>query len=349
MNKICLKKHRKKILLFVNIFILALIFLIFECTLRVLNVSSYVKVPIESDPILHHTHPQDIQFQITHPSGEFGGHYVHYDQDGLIHDPTSTKMQNQNEKYRVAFVGDSFVEALQVPFSKSFVGILQKQAKGNVTIKNYGVGSYSPVLYYLLWKNKIKNFQPTHVILLLYSNDMRNDTNYLQHAKFSHNSELIAVEGSTEKWQYAVDEYFYSARFLRKKYHEIRFAYSKEKSARVEKKIEEDTLEKSKTFYYLKLLADQVQEQKARFILMVVPSKQNLQGQKKQQELSEYVYRWSQKHNIEFLDLVVPFQKSYKSSSNKLFFDIDIHFNAQGHKTVANIIQKKIPQLFSSE
>ena len=51
-----------------------------------------------------------------------------------------------NKHYDIAFIGDSFTEAIGVPYEKSFVG-MYAQHNRDIRIANLGVASYSPGIY----------------------------------------------------------------------------------------------------------------------------------------------------------------------------------------------------------
>lgn len=60
---------------------------------------------------------------------------------------------------------------------------------------------------------------------------------------------------------------------------------------------------------------------------------------------SEKVEKWGQKNNINYLDLSVPFSRN--SKEKRLFFDKDIHFNKEGHKVKADIIENDFNNIFT--
>lgn len=66
---------------------------------------------------------------------------------------------NCNDKeifhYDIAFIGDSFVEGIGLPYEKTFVGIFHKNKKFDVV--NLGVASYSPKIYLDKIKHLISN------------------------------------------------------------------------------------------------------------------------------------------------------------------------------------------------
>ena len=111
-----------------------------ELGLRVIGLG-YSNSPPISDPVLHHKHPPDYESVSFTPSGEYGGHRVRYDSQGLVSDPDGDREAEAapGPRFRVAFMGDSFVEALQVPWASSFVGLLGGRVEDQALVKNFGV------------------------------------------------------------------------------------------------------------------------------------------------------------------------------------------------------------------
>ena len=107
----------------------------------------YGTVHMASSPTFHHVYPKNYRFVSYHPSGEYGGHVVYYDEDSLRAAPQRALERADGAAPTVAFVGDSFVEALQLSHERSFVGRLEEFASGGATVRNYGTSSYSPLLY----------------------------------------------------------------------------------------------------------------------------------------------------------------------------------------------------------
>src|SRR5262245_24085830 len=122
-----------------------------EAVLRQLDLG-FGSAPLESHPVLHHVHPAHYRFRVHTPSGEYGGHSVSYDERGRVSDPDrATAPAPGAQSRRLACFGDSFVEAHQVPFEKSFCRLLE-DPKTQFLTTNFGVSSYSPVLSLLQWK-----------------------------------------------------------------------------------------------------------------------------------------------------------------------------------------------------
>lgn len=117
--------------------------------------------PYKNDPILHHVHPKNSSLVYYNFYKEYNTK-IYFNAEGLQVGPkTSKNLQAPN--FRIAFLGDSFTEANHVAVEDSFVGILDTKAAKNVSIKNFGVTSYSPAIYYLQYKKTIRDFSPTHI------------------------------------------------------------------------------------------------------------------------------------------------------------------------------------------
>jgi lysophospholipase L1-like esterase len=76
--------------------------------------------------------------------------------------------------YRVAFLGDSIIESLQVPIEKSFGQIIQNDLsqKGNIQVINFGTSGYSTAQEYIQLKRQVLKYKPDLIILGYNSRDM---------------------------------------------------------------------------------------------------------------------------------------------------------------------------------
>lgn len=78
--------------------------------------------------------------------------------------------------YRIAMLGDSMVEGLQVPVENSFGQILQSNLNQNgqkkVQVLNFGTSGYSTTQEYLQLKKQVFKYQPDMVIAFYNSRDM---------------------------------------------------------------------------------------------------------------------------------------------------------------------------------
>jgi len=312
----------------------------------------YGNAPLEPDLVVDHKHPTNYSFIAHTPSGEFGGFKIRYDNEGLVINPNDSVKKNDLKcEYRIALMGDSCVEVGQVAYENSFFGRMEMSAKPGVCIKNYGVSSYSPVLYNLLWDKMVHDYSPTHVFLLLYSNDLRDDEMYHKRAVFSPKGTLIGVPGRGGLWKIPLRR-SYLVRFVRMIQLKIGWIISHRSEVKLAGKdnvenVEEDYSMTSLTEKHLLEISRKVKESGAEFILMALPSKNRLQNNVVTTELSfsEITRIWAKDHQIRWIDLDEPFKVAAMTS--KVFFDIDIHPNEVGNKAIYEAIKKEYGELFT--
>ena len=93
---------------------------------------------------------------------------------------------------RIALLGDSYAEALQVSFDDSFASRLERQLsecdragyKGPVEVINFGVFGYGTGQELLMFRHRARAFNPDLVLLLFTTgNDIRNNSRALQGAE----------------------------------------------------------------------------------------------------------------------------------------------------------------------
>jgi lysophospholipase L1-like esterase len=319
-----------------------------EVGLRLLGMR-YATAPVRSDPYLHHVHPANYSYQVRDPRGEYGGHIITFDHDGAIVASDSFTISEEQPVCRIAFMGDSFTEAIQVPADQSYAGLIADRLRGRAIVRNYGVSSYSPMLYLVQWNRLVASFRPTHVVLQLYSNDVRDDVEYAGSARFDSAGHLVAVAGPPSHWAVELIRHSFVFRYARTVYHVLRWRMDQRDSAdpSVGGYIEENPATLEPTASYVAQLAQAVRESGATFVLTVVPSKYNLSlsgEQTHRAEFSDKWRTWSERRGIAFLDLVKPFRAAV-TQGQKVFFDLDIHFTPAGHRTVAEALLQGVPSL----
>ena len=340
-----------KILLFrISSVMLALmsVLILGEITFRILDLG-YDNGPLVCDPYLNYSHPKNYTFTVHDPRGEFGEHQLYYDENGLSTDPHN-KNRSKNAIRKIAVMGDSFVEAMQVPYSESFVGALQSKTRESAEIRNYGVSSYSPIYYLLQWRVMVSNFEPTHVFVLLCSNDIETDEIMARSAVYNDGGEILRIPCTRNNWtEFARKSYF--VRYIRKIQLKIAWIieHLHDNSHTVTGNFVEenpDISETSKTF--MLTLANEVRQSGSQFTIMAVPSKYRLKGGEydpSKLEYSDKWKRWAEGQSIDFLDLVTPFKDAI-TYEKSLFFEQDIHLNKEGHKVIAETLSKAYPDIF---
>jgi hypothetical protein len=320
-----------------------------EIVLRVLDLG-YGSSPVESDPFLHHVHPANYRFIQRHPSGELGGFETIYDAERRVVSGRPSAPAGSGGDCRIALVGDSFVEAGQVPYPASFPGILEAGADTRCVVKNFGVRSYSPSLYLVQWTREIQAWKPTHVFVLLFSNDITDDRGYLAVASRDAQGWPVAVPGPGGDWLQSQMRRLYVARMARTLYMQVTWAWQNRnhEQMRVGGIVEENPPWGPPSSDMVAELARRVRASGARFTLMVVPSRYKLMGDGTVPmtfDLHHRVAQWATAQGLDFLDLNVAFERE-AASGVPLFFRQDIHFNEAGHALAARVIAQAFPDLF---
>lgn len=90
--------------------------------------------------------------------------------------------------YRIAVLGDSYTEALQVPMNKAFWSIIERELPQcekingrKVEVINFGISGYGTAQELLMYRKKVKKYDPDIVILaFLTGNDIRNNSRILE-------------------------------------------------------------------------------------------------------------------------------------------------------------------------
>lgn len=88
-----------------------------------------------------------------------------------------------SKSYDLAFIGDSFTEAVGMDYENSFVGMYAAKHP-DVSVVNLGVSSYSPSIYYTKIKYLLdKGFTFKHIVVLPDISDIQDEAKYYQLTK----------------------------------------------------------------------------------------------------------------------------------------------------------------------
>jgi len=96
-------------------------------------------------------------------------------------------LENEKKCYRIAFLGDSYIEGIQVDRSELITSVLEKQIASYTTrcveVMNFGISGFGTAQEYLLLESEVIKYSPSAVILgLLPGNDIRNNSIKLDQA-----------------------------------------------------------------------------------------------------------------------------------------------------------------------
>lgn len=145
-----------------------------------------------ADPVFHHI----LQSNMTRvdDGGDFRIIY-HINKEGFR--GKSYPVDKPPKTYRIVILGDSFTFGSGVSDGQTFSDYLENILNENFKDRNYevincGIGSYSPILEYLLLKNKAIEYSPALVMLFYDFSDLQEDLVYGKRAIYDTKGELVA-------------------------------------------------------------------------------------------------------------------------------------------------------------
>lgn len=165
-----------------------------EIGLRAAGIEGYQKIAdfADSAPTRFHTADPDLGWKLkpgaSGESKDEGASFVRVNSDGL-RDREHTKAKPPNT-LRVAVLGDSFTEAIQVPVEQTFWSKLERKlgnceavkGKKNVEVINFGVMGYGTAQELIMLRKKVWDYNPDIVVLAFFTgNDIINNSPKLEY------------------------------------------------------------------------------------------------------------------------------------------------------------------------
>lgn len=328
--------------------------LIVEVILR-LTGSGYSNSPTDADHTLNWVHPANYEYKLFGITGEFQDFIVYFDSLHRRNQVPAKAIAHPPGTKQIAFLGDSFVEALQVPYDSCFVGLLADQYR-DISFLNYGVTGYGPVLYYLQCKKMLEEHavRPAAVCMVLYSNDVRDDSSFLPRAVY-HGNQIVAINGGDKNYLLALLRKSYLARLCNKVYLQWKYSRKMDTSAAGGNKLVKGTIEENPSLNntlseeYILKTDSMLRAWQIPFYITAIPSKYiNFTADTTVHTFAQQAAGWSSAHSIPFINLSPHFDSLGVQAQQKLFFDIDIHCNARGHRAIADVMGKEIKELKTS-
>ena len=140
--------------------------------------------PMEPDPILHHVHPRNYSFVQQHPSGELGGFEIEYNDEGRVYrgsDGGGDRPVTDDRRAalpswatRSPKAGRCRLPCRSPASSKRRLGARARSA----TTASVHIARRST------WcsdATAVRTWKPTHVFVLVFGNDVREDVTYMAH------------------------------------------------------------------------------------------------------------------------------------------------------------------------
>jgi hypothetical protein len=312
-----------------------------EILLRILDIG-YGNAPLENSTKYHHVHPSNYNFLMHDPNAEYGGYYVYYDDLGFrVRNKTSQTFQFSDEENAIIFLGDSFTEANQVTYDETFVSLVGEEL-GFPSV-NFGVSTYSPLIYKLQIENIVSRFLGNSVILQVFSNDFGGDMSYFNKAVFD-GDKIIGIDGGSNNELIVLARNSYLLRFVRKSQLLIKKILSNSNTNTgkftsafdYEQNITDSQLKN--TVQIIKHIKENLAKQGKKLYVFLIPSKSLSLNNDccLKDALYTRFYTALEKVNINTIDVKSSFENI--DNQDKLFFEKNIHLTSHGHKVIANSI-----------
>jgi hypothetical protein len=291
-------------------------------------------------PTLHHAHRPGASILYGIPGGEYEPVIMHFDTQGARR-PSASVSDESSKPFRLAVLGDSFVEAAQVTWEHSFTGMLAAKYSATTAVRNFGTASYSPLLSLLQWRQIIVAWRPTHVLYLSYENDFGglenplSDTSYMQDATRSPEGEIIAIQAQ-HSWPRQIMDRSYLRWELLKGWRALQNKLNHDATSAngTNPHPAAPQIQEPSTGLILTLRRE-VEASGGQFFQAAVPCKsRHMQAEVSQTSLeaafAAKLMHWAVSEGIDFIDLDPVFADAARRGE-PLFFKQDIHFNQKGH------------------
>ena len=316
-----------------------------------------------SDDVFHHSF-------VPNSSAEFKSSEwdVKYNINSFGFRDREFSIKKPDNVFRVLMLGDSFTEGygmeVENSFPKQFESILNQRSDKKYEVINTGVGSYSPIIEYLILKQKGILLQPDMVILNYDWSDALDDYKYSKLAVWD-GEELIAVKPELQE----PESFFAGFRdFLSRRSHIYQF-FAK-RFAPVTSKIIPYDMESDRLIFLRDNLSDEdylelfnnsapfllkikelLEQQSILFVIHIYPYGLQLSTEAWSQGRSTFFFSKEKTYPLKPFEIVesfadehtIPVVNSYsyfkkEDDYKSLYFDYDGHFTEPGHKIVANAL-----------
>lgn len=334
-----MKNLKKKINFIFFITLSSLILL--EMILRFFNLG-YLSLSVERSDILHHENLKNNYFTSYDFSNEreWNNVDIYYDNLGNRFSGSNKNQDINLKKY--IFLGDSFTEALQVQWDKTFVGLIENKIP-YYQIVNLGVTTYSPSIYYLKLKKDINEYKNINKLLIqIFSYDFIDDEYYKVYSNVPDISDpkeyisklkYISPQKDMNKKREIID--FFKKQL--KKSYLIRYLKKIQKSYFYQKvswtnPTETFVRQNSITVEALIKIKEICEIKNIELSIFMIPDKKKLINNENDFHYNEFKNIMIN-NNFNFID-VLPYFKGH----NNLFFRKDIHLTEKGHEVLSEAL-----------
>ena len=255
-------------------------------------------------------------------------------------------------KYRIAVIGDSYVEALQVNVNESFPSLLQRNFLDQ-DIYSFGISGSPLSNYYQMIKYISKKFNPDFYIVNVVGNDYDESLYSLRKRdvfttlKTDENPVFITPDGSSQKRLINILNNSSTFRYF---YHNLVF-FHKLKNIILEKNSNRNNLLRDQNYREeikkgISIIIDSISTITKNNLLFVVDGNRhkiyNNGIRVKENFYKKDFISILRNKSKKFIDLDTTFSANYNQYSIKFNSELDYHWNSYGHSTVAKEINNYI-------
>jgi hypothetical protein len=349
---------------FKKVIVLGIIFLIFmvfmELILRFLF-PIYTDVLFIGDEFTGYRHIPNKEGQFYGP--EFSRVKIKINSEGFR--DVEHSIENEDGKYRVAFLGNSITESLQTDFDKTFYRLLANESE-KIEVFNFGINSYSTGQEYLSYEHYAKKYNPDMVILIFWPNDpigtcckdSSKPCYYIEEGEVKQSPFTPRIHSDLKLF---VGEYFKTIVYLRERY------YRSKRIEVLQNDIEIDGIyDPNKVFlkeyeesmgecwdlsgYFLRKLKQEINSAGSEFKVIIFPHPISIYEENRKMVLNEQTilnesyFDFNKPYPLmeeilirEGIDYINLFE-DFKNSEKRLNYVHDSHLNDDGHKLVSEAL-----------
>ena len=284
------------------------------------------------------------------------------------------KIANPGGKYRIVFLGDSFADALQADFEKTFHQLLAKELEKEYPEKyeefNFGIGAFSTGQEYLAYKYYVEKYKPDLVVLMFFTNDpLDNCCDDPYKPCFYIENETVREKSFKKKTytpvKFFIAEYFKTSVFLRDELSKLKRVKAKKNDVESDGIFDSDKIFLKEydsdikkcwdiSRHYLRELKKETSRADTGLKVFIIPHPASVYEKDKKRILDEdtlfnesyfdfnkpynEIEKILKEENISYLNLM----DTLKSKNERLYYFRDGHLNDKGHEVVFNAILKEL-------
>ena len=352
-----------------NAGLLVAAFLLVEGLVRIVD---YTVFPLYEDKTFFYVdHPQFHHWHQPHFSGinrsltqEFTMP-VRSNELGMVGKEVSVK--KPQGVYRIAVLGDSFVEALQTEEENSAVNVLERMlnqtGQRRYEVLNFGCSSFSPSLEYFQLVHFVEKFDPDLVLVMFHLSDVTNDWVYQKGNQVNDQGEVIGIS-MHKSFLYKLAEKSALLRTIVQRVKALQQSRAIQRSEHLtqaygamfkEQYSQEDLKAWKLSKGYLRQMNEWAEQRGVKFGLIVIPAGPQLEpvalshGQRfpfsangqilTSTKMQTVLGDWAKEHGVWLLDLL-EYGKQFKEKhpDTTLYFPLDQHWTKGGNAMAASAI-----------